>query len=291
MDSQHFDALTRALSTPRVRRRFLAGVAALPVAGGLLGLFAGGEADARRRKRRKRNKKKKTTPKCAPNCAGKCGGVSDGCGGACSACAGTTPICQGEVCIPCSASTPCPDGCCQPDGSCGATCRVFLTSTLQNGKLGGLAGADALCQGLAEDAGLSGTYMAWLSDTASSPGTRFPLAGSATVGPYALVGAPYTTVADNWTDLITCDDDFPNDCLQHAIDRAENGQTQPNRLVWTGVSANSGNPSNTCCTDWSADDSLTTGMIGQSWRTANTWVFATGDPCNITYALYCFQQG
>lgn len=41
--------------------------------------------------------------------------------------------------------------------------RVFVTSTSQSGQLGGLSGADALCQTRANAGGLGSTWKAWLS--------------------------------------------------------------------------------------------------------------------------------
>src|SRR5262249_42934796 len=49
--------------------------------------------------------------------------------------------------------------------------RVFVTSTTHDGNLGGLDGADAICASLAANAGLSGTYKAWLSPLPSPRGT------------------------------------------------------------------------------------------------------------------------
>jgi len=46
---------------------------------------------------------------------------------------------------------------------------VFATSTLQNGNLGGLAGADQICQEHADAAGLLGSFKAWLSDSRPPP--------------------------------------------------------------------------------------------------------------------------
>src|SRR4026209_2737248 len=51
---------------------------------------------------------------------------------------------------------------------------VFVTSTVQDGTLGGILGADPLCTKLATDAKLPGAYRAWLSDRTSSPSSRFP---------------------------------------------------------------------------------------------------------------------
>ena len=77
-------------------------------------------------------------------------------------------------------------------------CRVFASSTVQNGDLGGVNGADAICQGLADASPLTqgGRYLAWISDSlGNSPSTRFT---QATV-PYQLVDRDI--IADNYTDL------------------------------------------------------------------------------------------
>jgi len=50
---------------------------------------------------------------------------------------------------------------------------AFVTTWEGDGNIGGLAAADAICQTEAEDAELPGTYKAWLSDSSSSPSTRF----------------------------------------------------------------------------------------------------------------------
>ena len=51
-------------------------------------------------------------------------------------------------------------------------CKVFVTSTVHDGNLGGLVGADAICNSLASAAGLAGTYKAWLSDGSGWPRCR-----------------------------------------------------------------------------------------------------------------------
>lgn len=48
---------------------------------------------------------------------------------------------------------------------------VFGLGSFQNGNLGGAAGADSLCQ--ADKGSLPGTFRAWVSDSSSSPSTRF----------------------------------------------------------------------------------------------------------------------
>ena len=91
---------------------------------------------------------------------------------------------------------------------------VFVTSDTYDGDLGGLVGADAKCQALADAAGLDGTFRAWLSDDAESPSTRF----TQSTDPYWLVDG--TVVADSWADLI-------HGSIAHAIDLDEAGEAGP----------------------------------------------------------------
>ncbi len=61
--------------------------------------------------------------------------------------------------------------------NCHSTCRaptmrIFVTSELYMGDLGGLAGADTKCQSLADKAGLTGTFKAWLGTFEVPPTTR-----------------------------------------------------------------------------------------------------------------------
>ncbi|MCA9638983.1 MAG: DUF4215 domain-containing protein, partial [Myxococcales bacterium] len=94
----------------------------------------------------------------------------------------------------------CDDGNQNNNDGCNSMCklearRVFVTSTLYQGNLGGLAGADAKCQARAQAAGLPGTFLAWLSDNTNNPNTRF----TKSMGPYVLVNG--TKIANNYTDL------------------------------------------------------------------------------------------
>ncbi len=146
MDDRHFDTLTLVLTAGGSRRRLLGLLATLPILGGLLGILAPEEADARgRRKRRKKRHKhgsgrrrtnrcgkgKKPQPSCTPvsvaqTCAGKCGSVPNNCQQLveCGSCA-CDPACP--VCQTCDAAT----GQCIPDpaqqrDACGAAGQVCL---------------------------------------------------------------------------------------------------------------------------------------------------------------------
>lgn len=106
---------------------------------------------------------------------------------------------------------------------------VFITGETHNGNLGGLAGADAVCQNDADLEYLPGTYKAWLSDSTTSAASRLTHA----IGPYLLAGrgASGVKVADNWTDLT-------DGTLDNAINEDQNpGQDTKRHFVWTGTNA------------------------------------------------------
>jgi cysteine-rich repeat protein len=178
---------------------------------------------------------------------------------------------------------------CDGSGACVSARYVFVTSTLHTGNLGGLAGADAICNTRAAAAGLPGTYMAWLSTNQpnETPATRFT---QSTV-PYIMVNG--VKVADNWADLV-------DGSLDNPIDRTElNGSVPvgntscggggfPN--VWTATNANGTlfNASQTCSNWMSTSGSSFWGLASAS---NNFWTgWCQGGTCGWTSPIYCFQQ-
>jgi len=171
MDTNRFGHLTKTLSAGS--RRGLFHVLPLLLTGALGALSL---PDAAAKKRKAKKKCKKPCGPCATCKKGKCKPKADGTG------CGPDQICSGGVCL-------------VPACGAGGPCRVFLSSIRYDGNLGGLNGADAKCQDLANAAGLPGSYKAWLSDSTSSPSSRFV----PSTGPYQLVTG--TTIAANFTDL------------------------------------------------------------------------------------------
>lgn len=181
------------------------------------------------------------------------------------------------------------------DGTCVELRRVFVTSTLYNGNLGGLDGADAKCQARADAAGLTGTFRAWLSDSTGSPSTRFEKSLVA----YALVDN--TKIANDWEDLV-------DGTILHKIHLDEFGQPAPTgntscagggqRTAWSATSS-SGKllQSDRSCEDWSSSDAK-----GAAWGlidavvnppTQEYWTSScssAGTACYLSSPLYCFEQ-
>jgi len=156
---------------------------------------------------------------------------------------------------------------------------VFVTSTVHNGDLGGLVGADAICQARADFAGLPDTFKAWLSDSTSSPLTRFVQSP----GQYVLADG-ITVVANNWNDLIDGE-------LNAFINVDESGTAGVSANVWTNTNTDGSVRSGASCNDWSSSSSLTSGAKGNSGFDNAAWTKGSSNrSCDVTLRLYCFQQ-
>jgi hypothetical protein len=153
--------------------------------------------------------------------------------------------------------------------------RAFVTGSVYTGAIGGLAAADASCATAAADAGLDGTFIAFLSDTTSDILTR--LAGSR--GWIRTDGAP---VADLATD-------FAGGLIAFPIRMDEFGNDLGSLSVMTGSEA--GACTGLTCMDWaSADPMLDVSSSASSWGS----IFATGsgtNTCDQVQHLICVETG
>jgi hypothetical protein len=170
---------------------------------------------------------------------------------------------------------------------------VFVSSQVYTGNLGGLAGADAKCQGLADSAGFSGTFKAWLTDSSQTAASRL----THSTRPYKLVTG--SVVANNWNDLIS-------GSLRHAIDRTEHSDPPPattgcspvvpNGIVWTDTLSDGsrGDPSENCG-DWTDDIAIASAMglatlQDDGWSGYCNGGSPTFPMCATTNSIYCFEQ-
>jgi hypothetical protein len=179
------------------------------------------------------------------------------------------------------------------DTRCGAgTCNaglcpkvVFVSSAVYDGNLGGLAGADALCQGLATAASLPGTFKAYLSTDTVTATSRLT---HATV-PYVL--ADGMVFANNWADL--------SSVWRHAIDLTET-RAAPSMTPGTRVTSGTGAYTNTygypgtpaspgyTCSGWTSNLYTDAGLSSDVLLTDQTTLWwAT---CSVKQHLFCFEQ-
>lgn len=191
---------------------------------------------------------------------------------------------------------------------------VFVSSKLFDGNFGagqkvlGYPMADQQCQTLAQQAGRSGSYKAWISgrvDTGAGPlphGVVHRFAQSS--GAYLLVNG--TKVADNWADLT-------DGSLDHAIDLTEQGTPVGSEArVWTntttggqawdnarqcaaGISSDERGVWTWTCgaPGWTAGDCrFQSGKYGDAHSTSGSWTGTANSntACDQALRLYCFEQ-
>lgn len=185
---------------------------------------------------------------------------------------------------------PCDDGNDVEFDGCQPNCvvspkLVFVTSKLYTGDMGGLAGADAECTKLANDAGVPGDFVAWLSAGLLGAKDRVKPAPV----PYALRKGDI--VAFDLVDLI---DDTP---LLHPIDQTETGgvplasttMTCNKSAVYTNT-AGTGDVAQPQldCASWTISRGVA--VFGDSKATMKSWTDNCMDSCSASAPIYCVQQ-
>ncbi|MCB9626518.1 MAG: hypothetical protein H6725_04015 [Sandaracinaceae bacterium] len=157
---------------------------------------------------------------------------------------------------------------------------AFTTSGTSNGNLGGLAGADAFCQGFADAAGLPGTYRAWLSDSTGSPSTRFTQSTIPWVMPVGSNGG--VVLADDWADLT-------DGTIDARFVWTELGAEVNNNIPFTNTTGAGTEWNGNDCSDWTS--TAGNGAYGNTGGTDVTWTQSgTGGACNVQHRYYCFQM-
>jgi hypothetical protein len=180
-----------------------------------------------------------------------------------------------EICIDdgeCDPGEICVDGSCIPKPG---PYYAFVSSLdTYNGNFGGLAGADAICDGLAGPAGLSGTYHAWLSTATVDAKDRIPDVEYKTT--------TEVTIANDKADLL-------DGSLISPIKFNENKGSENSR-VWTGTLRSGLYDSNTGdCLGWSTSDISYESREGRSDWSTFRWTEYFTRRCNTGRAIYCFQ--
>lgn len=162
---------------------------------------------------------------------------------------------------------------------------VFVTSTVSDGNMGGLQGADAICQSLADNAGLGGVYLAWLADATKAPGARM----NHHDGPYTLTDG--TQIARDWDDLV-------DGGLDHTVDRDERNVPALGTFicrggeVWSNVEASGERRQVEACSNWNDASSTNTGTSGNVTNADAAWTEGECMPinCGSQLPFYCVQQ-
>ena len=170
-----------------------------------------------------------------------------------------------------------PVGC---QGAVDCTRVVFVTSATYTGNLGGIAGADAKCQALADASPnpriKDHTFQAWVSTITIPVSARFTHGSQ----PYVLGDA--TVIASDWADLT-------DGSLASGISLDELGQAHDNANAWTATTSNGANYANAGCESWT---NATNGsaIFGNVGGTGLGWSSSGLQACPASNLLYCFEK-
>ena len=154
--------------------------------------------------------------------------------------------------------------------------RIFVSSsTVPDGNLGGLLGADTTCQGLADAAGIGGQWQAWLSDSTDNATTRLP--------DTKYVRMDGLKIANTFSDM------FDN-LLQNPISLDENGVDLGVQTAFTGTLANGQGDANHC-SDWGSGSGGVFGRIGTTNSVTNSWTDSGTIGCSTSgIHIYCVEN-
>jgi hypothetical protein len=205
-------------------------------------------------------------------------------------------LCAGDGCgVDCDTRADCaPGAICDGTGHCIEARRIFVSSTIMNGNLGGLAGADATCASLASQAGLPGTFKAWLSSSTVNVADRMTHSNGIY---YRADGSGGRVVmATSWSALVA-------GSITAAVATDERGVVRGNNYVWTGTNE-AGVASGPWCDDWTSSSPSVSGRVGFSsagsldngglanggWTDWFGTTSVSQDNCDNTLRLYCVEQ-
>lgn len=269
MHQSRIDTLTRLAAQQSGRRSFTTRVLAALLAGLVPGRSSTGATASSNATRRKRPRCRKPKRRCGKRCVNvqtsrqHCGTCNRRCE-------------PGHVCDHGRCRPPSPPACGQ-----GGPCRAFVTSSFHDGRLGGLAGADNICNLRASEGGLPGEYMAWLAMPDQSPADRF----TKNPGPYIRTDG--AVIARSWADLT-------DGSLHAAINYMVDGKPQPREpFAWSGTTpAGTSAGPNLDCNGWTDQTNAYKGGTGDSDMRDGRWTTLppSNYGCETPRHLYCFQQ-
>jgi len=178
-----------------------------------------------------------------------------------------------------------------PGASVSGSRRVFVTSAGYSGNMGGLTGADAICQSHADGAGLGGTWRAWLSSSVEKVADRL----THPTGGYQRVDG--AVVSSSWDALLTSSpaiapelDEFGNQIPYVGAGSATGCSWASGYFFhpWT-ASNNQGIYEGPSCSDWNSNSG--TGKVGLGGYSLTQWTnWCPGFDCAWSQPLYCFEM-
>ncbi len=166
---------------------------------------------------------------------------------------------------------------------------IFVTSGTYTGNLGGLSGADTICNTEAASAGLSGTWKAILSTSSTNANTGVGGDnGQGVTISYDVYDTLNNLIANG--PLTFWDGTHSAPISYHADGSGLGGSTS----VWTGSGNNGGDwaypdcgYSSCDCNGWTSNSASIVGQTGSSGSESSDWINQSSSACNTSQPLYC----
>ena len=162
--------------------------------------------------------------------------------------------------------------------------RIFISSTSSKGNLGGIAGADAICNSDANKPSIApNVYKALLVLGATRRGSATANIGDSQIDWVFAANTRYFR-SNGTTQIFTANANsiFPYGTLTNSFDSA-------NSDYWTGINSDWTNNINTCGS-WTSASSSSNGAQGNSLTTDATSISFGSANCENTFNLVCIQQ-
>jgi hypothetical protein len=176
------------------------------------------------------------------------------------------------------------------DNGANLTKRVFVTAAKSRGNLGGVTGADSVCQSAATGAGLSGTWKAIISGGSAQPEWAVNRVGYNWSTLTLVDGTPVVYAPNLWTS---------SPSLMSPIVKTQTGATLANQDVYTNTTALGFPVTQTeasICQNWTSNAFVSpwSAPIGNSSVQSAGWI-NTGAKADCGYnggtaSLYCIEQ-
>lgn len=149
---------------------------------------------------------------------------------------------------------------------------VFVTSTMVTGGFGGVAAADAMCAQHAATAGMSGTFVAWLSG--ASIIRLSESRGWTRVDGVALADQP---------------SDFISNLLLAPIALDERGQPVGGNRIWTGLTRDGAPAAD--CVQWTSALATDGGLVGTAQHGGGRFTHRATSACDQIAHVLCIEFG
>ena len=168
------------------------------------------------------------------------------------------------------------------DGIVNGDHRIFVSSTMTTGDLGGFTGADRFCTSLARSAGLVRNYKAVLSGAGLSVRDRFSATGAVYIWGNGQLNRVVSRANKLW--------EAANAPLESAIKFDESGNSISGAFLHTGTLGN-GDPSTSggYCVDWSSSAAVGN-LVGFTGSVSENWISQGASTCNNSLRIYCMSN-